>query len=1145
VSDVVGTIEYVAGELARLLQPLAQQTENASPSFLLGWVGLRPPDAASGVSDLATALTTIVSTADNLPDLLDNLSSAIRNSDAASGASAGAALLERFAGLVKAGHDVEKALQTLSTSSSLNAQQQAELSAFAGEFADRLLNRLLVEYVESRSPLMATALMATGAIEIVDDPGGAAGSLNGAFTRKTFHFDRLSKLFTDPASLLNDVYKWGQPGFDGIALFTALQALLKLKFAIPAQILQPGGSPAVLEALGFSATVDSSSPPGLDISLRIPGAVSQNDTIDAGDWQIAITAGATFDADLTVKIRPLFDVEIDLPSGAVDLQFEVDFERSKTAEPFLVLGTAGSSRLELQSPSAAVKVDLHFDTSNKQLTIDPELDVGLKGGKLFISGEGSDGFIGSLLSGVNIESDFNVDMRWSPSKGFTFVGSAAIQIQLPVHIELGPLEITALYLQAGLSSDGSVPVEISGGFDAHLGPLTASVDRLGFTATFSFPKGGGNLGPANVALGFKPPNGVGLSIDTGIVVGGGFLYFDPDNGEYAGMAELSIADVVTVKAIGLITTKMPDGSNGFSLLLILTTDFPPIQLGFGFTLNGVGGLLGLNRSAQLDVLRDGVRTGAVDDIMFPTDIIANAPRIISDLKTAFPPQENVFLVGPMAKFGWGTPSLITLSIGIIVEIPPGNIAILGVLRVALPTEDEALILIQVAFIGILDFDEQLLSFDASLYESHILFMTLEGDMAVRLKWGDNAGFLLSVGGFHPAFHPPDGLHLPATMKRLSISILDYDWAKIKVDCYFAVTSNTVQFGAHLYLFFGVDSANITGQLGLDVLFQFSPFYFIAQLSGSLSIAVFGMDLLSISLNFSLEGPTPWRAKGTGSLSILFFSIDVSFDVTWGDTQNTSLPPVDVMPIFLGEINKQQNWKALPPPSTNLLVTLRAVDPSLLVLHPFGSLTLSQRALPLNLTLDKVGSQKPDDVNRVDITAVASNGTPLPLSEEDEQFAVAQFQDMSDSDKLSRPSYQDLKGGVTIGSSDSMQSSKMTRRTINYSITIIDKEPQQPLPRGRFYAAISGLFHPFLTGSAAAKSALSYQRKTQLQPFTDKIAVSQEGYAVSNTSDNKAVNASSTFTSEAMARDALKNQVAANPSLAGSVHVLPNSEVNAS
>jgi hypothetical protein len=1143
VSDVVGTIEYVAGELARLIQPLAQQTQNSSPSFLLGWVGLRPPDAASGVSGLATALATIVSTADDLPTLLDNLSTAIENSDAAAGASAGAALLERFAGLVKAGEDAANALQTLSTSPGLSAQQQAELAAFAGEFADRLLNRLLVEYIESRSPFLAMVLMATGGIEIVDDPGGAPDSLNGAYTRKTFHFDRLAKLFTDPGSLFSDVYNWGQPGFDGIALFTALQALLKLKFAIPAQILQPTGSPAVLEALGFSATVDTSSPPGLDLSLRIPGGYTQNDTIDAGDWQITIAASTSFEADLNAKITPLFDLEIDLPTGAVDIKFAVDFERSKTAEPFLVLGTAGSSRLELQSPSAGVTLDLHFDTANKQLTIDPELEVGLNGGNLVISGEGADGFIGTLLSGVDIESQFDVDMRWSPSKGLTFVGSAAIEIQLPVHIELGPLEITALYLQAGLQADGSVPVEISGGFDAQLGPLQASVDQLGFTATFSFPKGGGNIGPANVALGFKPPNGVGLSIDTGIVVGGGFLSFDPSQGQYTGVAELSIAEVVTVKAIGLITTKMPDGSSGFSLLLILTTDFPPIQLGFGFTLNGVGGLLGLNRSAQLDTLRDGVRTGAVDDIMFPTDIIANAPRIISDLAAIFPPQNNVFLVGPMAEFGWGDPSLLTLSLGIIVEIPPGNIAILGVLRVALPTEDEALILIQVAFIGILDFDEQLLSFDASLYDSQVLFTPLQGDMAVRMNWGDNAAFILSVGGFHPAFHPPDGLHLPASMQRLSISILDYDWAKIKVDCYFAVTSNTVQFGAHLTLFFGVDSANLSGQLGLDVLFQFSPFMFIAQISGSLSISVSGMDLMSIGLNFQLSGPSPWEAKGSGSLSILFFSISVSFDVTWGEAKDTTLPPVDVMPIFLGEINKQSNWKALPPPSTNLLVTLRAVDPTLLVLHPFGSLTLNQRALPLNLTLDKVGNQKPDDVNRVDITAVAS-GAPLPLSDEDEQFAIAQFQNMSDSDKLSRPSYQDLKGGVIIGNSDSLQSSKMTRRTISYDITIVDKQPQQPLPKGQHYGAISGLFHPFLSGSAAARSALSYQRKTQLRPFSDTISVGQEGYAVSNTTDNKPVSAGATFSSEAMARDYMNQQVASGASLADAVQVLPNFEVNA-
>ena len=63
---------------------------------------------------------------------------------------------------------------------------------------------------------------------------------------------------------------------------------------------------------------------------------------------------------------------------------------------------------------------------------------------------------------------------------------------------------------------------------------------------------------------------------------------------------------------------MPDGSPGFSLLIIITAEFGPgIQLGFGFTLLGVGGLLGLNRTMLLEPLVEGVRTGAINSILFP------------------------------------------------------------------------------------------------------------------------------------------------------------------------------------------------------------------------------------------------------------------------------------------------------------------------------------------------------------------------------------------------------------------------------------------------------------------------------------------------------------------------------------------------
>ena len=106
--------------------------------------------------------------------------------------------------------------------------------------------------------------------------------------------------------------------------------------------------------------------------------------------------------------------------------------------------------------------------------------------------------------------------------------------------------------------------------------------------------------------------------------------------------------------------------------------------------------------------------------MFPQDVVANAPRIISDLRAFFPPQEGTFLIGPMAKLGWGAPTLVSVSLGIIIEIPPGNVAILGVLRIALPADDVAILVLQVNFAGALEFDKQRLYFFASLFDSHVL-----------------------------------------------------------------------------------------------------------------------------------------------------------------------------------------------------------------------------------------------------------------------------------------------------------------------------------------------------------------------------------------------------------------------------------------
>ena len=208
----------------------------------------------------------------------------------------------------------------------------------------------------------------------------------------------------------------------------------------------------------------------------------------------------------------------------------------------------------------------------------------------------------------------------------------------------------------------------------------------------------------------------------------------------------------------------------------------------------------MNRTVKIDPLAEAVRTGAAENIMFPQDVIANAPQIISDLKKYFPAATDIFLIGPMAKIGYGTPTLISLTLVVIIESNPLAITILGVIKTVLPDENAAVLKLQVNFIGRVEPSNSLLWFEAGLFDSRILFITIEGGMGVLVNWGDNSNFVISVGGFHPRYNPPA---LPFQMPaRLAINLLNESYARIRVEGYFAVTSNTAQFGARAELYFG-------------------------------------------------------------------------------------------------------------------------------------------------------------------------------------------------------------------------------------------------------------------------------------------------------------------------------------------------------
>jgi hypothetical protein len=60
--------------------------------------------------------------------------------------------------------------------------------------------------------------------------------------------------------------------------------------------------------------------------------------------------------------------------------------------------------------------------------------------------------------------------------------------------------------------------------------------------------------------------------------------------------------------------------------------------------------------------------------------------------------------------------------------------------------------------------------------------------------------------------------------------------------YFAVTSNTAEFGARVEIYFGLSVFSVDGHIGFDALFQFSPFHFIITFSATMSVKVFGAGL---------------------------------------------------------------------------------------------------------------------------------------------------------------------------------------------------------------------------------------------------------------------------------------------------------------
>lgn len=607
----------------------------------------------------------------------------------------------------------------------------------------------------------------------------------------------------------------------------------------------------------------------------------------------------------------------------------------------------------------------------------------------------------------------STSLLYDMQNGLKIDGGAKFHLDFDISkLEIGPVKFDKLSVDLGnlSGSFGDLGMTLGSTFALDFSCLTMSFENLGISFDINFLKPDGSLGDYDFSGSFKFPDGIGISIETLVVKGAGLISYDKSEGTLFSALSLEVLKKFTVGCIVDADLGVKDG-HCFSLVALISTSFSPgIPLGMGFSLNGVGGCLGLNRMYDADAVSGGVRSGVFGSVFFVDNVMNHLTEMKTAVKQFFPEKKKQFFLGVLCKICFEP--VVTCEFGLLIQAPnPMSIGIVGALKVRVG--DTNLIKINVYFFGDIDFDKGL-RFDASIVDSEIVGLKLEGDMAFRLFWGGPyKGFGLSIGGFHPAYKPEEGLKFAPNMRRLSLS-LNYDIVKIKLETYLAVTSNSFQIGAHLDLQVGWKKFGLIGYAGFDALFVFKPFRFSFSLEVGVAVMVGSAKLFSVDLALSVEGPAKWRVKGKAYFTVLFIPVKCDFSLAWGDSPKEERRATIAVwkDVLLPELLRDNNWITSSAEQNN--DGKEKDENAMLTLQPNDTFSFNQSAVPFDYPMDLCNDALPEDFTSFrlkKVSIIADNKEfSLETSCLNNDFAPSLYKELSNEERLSNPSYESVTSG---------------------------------------------------------------------------------------------------------------------------------------
>ena len=180
----------------------------------------------------------------------------------------------------------------------------------------------------------------------------------------------------------------------------------------------------------------------------------------------------------------------------------------------------------------------------------------------------------------------------------------------------------------------------------------------------------------------------------------------------------------------------------------------------------------------------------------------------------------------------------------------------------------------------------------------------------------------------------------------------------------------------------------------------------------------GNAVMSLDLDLHVKGPSPWTVTGQASFHVLFCGFSVPIAITVGpQPPPATAVPVDLTGPLTTALTDPGSWQTSPPAGQGV-VRVRALSAAQPAVHPLGSLTVRQRAVPLQQRVERYGPDLLTAPCQYQVTGATLGNQALPAEDINgvtDFFAPAQFLTMTDAQKLSAPSFEAMSSGVTLGS----------------------------------------------------------------------------------------------------------------------------------